>query len=316
MVSNTPNAPEVAMAPMTDSSACLGDGEALKRRANADGYLFIRNLVPRDAVLAARAELLDVMRKHGLLSTDAPPQSGKLDLGRVRAIPEEALRTDIGVSHAVYLDVQKRPAVHRLPHHPALLSLFRSLLDGDVFVHPRHIVRMVTPHPALVPTPVHQDYPLIQGTPRSWTCWMPIGDCPVELGGLCVLRGSHRLGCLPIQVSGGAGNLAAQLCPGENDWVTTDYQAGDALIFPSYTVHKANPCRVPDQVRMSFDVRYQPADEPIEARSLSPHCEASWDELYADWPAEHDDLRYYWQGNQPSLIPYDESLKQPGVRVC
>lgn len=301
---------------MADSSPSLADADALQRRAEADGYLFLRGLVPRDDVLAARAELLGVMRRHGLLSSQAPPGSGKLDLDRVRAMPEDALRTDIGVTHTIYLDVQKLPAVHRLPHHPKLLWLFRTLFNSEVFVHPRHIVRMVTPHPAMVPTPVHQDHPLIQGTPRTWTCWMPAGDCPVELGGLSVLRGSHRLGCLPIQLTGGAGGIAAQLCPGEDEWVTTDYRVGDVLVFPSYTVHKANPCRVPDQVRMSFDVRYQPAEEPIEARSLAPHCEASWDELYADWPAEHDDLRYYWQNRQPPLTPYDDSLQQPSVRVC
>src|SRR5947208_15623403 len=115
---------------------------------------------------------------------------GRLNVDALSAVPEAEMRTDIGVPHAAYDDVQKLESVHRLPHHPELLALYRALFGREVLVHPRHIIRMVTPHQSLVPTPQHQDFPLIQGTSNTWTCWFPVGDCLRSMGGLTVLRGS------------------------------------------------------------------------------------------------------------------------------
>ena len=224
------------------------------------------------------------------------------------------MRLDIGVSNAAYDDVQRLESVHRLPHHARLLALYRTLFGGDMLVHPRHIIRLITPHRAMVPTPPHQDFPLIQGTSNTWTCWFPLGDCPREMGGLTVLRSSHRLGYVPIQTARGAGGMAVQLCPGERDWVEGDYETGDVLTFPSYTVHRALRCQFKDQVRLSFDVRYQPADEPVEARSLSPHCGLSWEDIYAGW--ERHDLRYYWRDLPLHQSPWDGALHQPTRRIC
>lgn len=261
----------------------------LRARAEQDGYLFLRGLLPADAVLRLRSDLLAVVGRHGWLA-NAPgaAEQGRLDTDALARVPESDLRTDIGITHAAYDDVQRLESLHRLPHHPNLLSLFEALFGRPVLVHPRHIARLVTSRPAMAPTPQHQDFPLIQGTTNTWTCWFPLGDCPRAMGGLAVLRGSHRSGYIPIQSARGAGAIAAQLCPGDDEWATDEFAAGDVLIFPCLTVHKALPSRFPGRIRLSLDVRYQPADEPVEAKSLLPHCALSWEEIYAGW--ERDDL--------------------------
>jgi len=134
------------------------------------------------------------------------------------------------------------------------------------------------------------------------------------MGGLTVLRASHHLGALPIQLAEGAGEIAAQLCPGEDEWVQGDYQAGDVLTFPSFTVHKGLPSQRRGEMRLSFDVRYQPANEPVDASSLRPHCPLTWDEIYADW--ESDDLQRYWEQVPLTLAPWDGSFLQPSRRIC
>jgi ectoine hydroxylase-related dioxygenase (phytanoyl-CoA dioxygenase family) len=237
-----------------------------------------------------------------------------LDRAALLAVREADMRTDIGITHAAYDDVQKRESVHRLPHHPALIALYRTLFGREPLVHPRHIVRLPTPHPAMTPTPPHQDFPLIQGTANTWTCWFPVGDCPRTLGGLTVLRASHKLGYLPIRPSLGAGLIASELCPGEDEWVEGDFETGDVLTFPSLTVHKALPSQFRDRIRLSMDVRYQPADEPVEARSLLPHCGLTWEQIYADWEA--DDLKYYWERVETTPAPWDPALLQPSRRLC
>ncbi|HLL90069.1 MAG TPA: phytanoyl-CoA dioxygenase family protein [Tepidisphaeraceae bacterium] len=303
-------------AEFVDSTPLLTDAPALRARAERDGFLFFRGLLPAAYVLEVRADLLGVVDRHGWRAPGQGPLGGRLDVDAVNRAVAAELRTDIGVTQEMYDDTQRLESVHRLPHHPNLLALYRTLFgDGrDVLVHPRHIVRMVTPHRGMVPTPVHQDFPLIQGTGNTWTCWFPAGDCPREMGGLTVLRGSHSHGYLPIQPAEGAGGIAAQLCPGEADWVSCDYRAGDVLTFPSFTVHKALPCRVPDQIRLSLDVRYQPADEVVEEKSLLPHCGLTWEQIYAGW--QRDDIKYYWKRLPLRLTPWDPQFLQPGRRIC
>lgn len=297
-----------------DSTSLLGDGAALRARAADEGYLFFKSLLPVEDVSEVRADLLEVVEQFGWRADGADPWSGALEMQEVEKAPAEAMRLDIGVTSAMYQAAQKRESLHRLPHHPRLIAVYAALFECEPFVHPRHIARMVTPHPAMTPTPAHQDFPLIQGSFNTWTCWFPLGDCPRTLGGLSVLRGSHQLGTLPVQPASGAGGISAQLCPWENQWVEGDFSVGDVLTFPCHTVHKALPCRHADQIRLSLDVRYQPADEEIEARSLSPHCELSWEEIYADW--KQDDLKYYWREHEMELVPYSDSYHQPARRIC
>jgi hypothetical protein len=299
---------------MTDSNSLLDDREGLLRRAEQDGYLYFKTLLPAKDVLAVRKDLLKVVEKFGWRKPGQDAFGGEIDIDTLNLIPESEMRTDIGVSTAAYHEVQKLESFHRLPHHPRLLALFERLFNSKVLPHPRHIARMVTAHHSIVPTPIHQDFPLIQGTSNTWTCWLPLGDCSRLLGGLTVLRGSHKLGCLPVQPTQGSGNIEAQLCDWENDWVETDYQAGDVLIFPSYTVHKALKCQSSEFIRLSLDVRYQPLGDIIEAKSLLPHCDLTWEEIYASWQA--DDLKYYWRNLPLELKPWNDTYLQPSSRIC
>jgi hypothetical protein len=300
--------------PMVDSTPLLGDAGALRARAEEDGYLFFRQLLPKEDVLAVRRDLLAVVDRYGWRRPGQDAEGGGIDLEVLNQVPEEEMRLDIGVSIAAYKDAQKVESLHRLPHHPRLLALYERIFGKEVLVHARHIARMITGHRAMVPTPPHQDFPLIQGTSNTWTAWIPLGDCPRSLGGLTVLRGTHKLGYVPIQPAKGAGSIAAQTCPWETDWVEVEYEAGDVLTFPSFTIHKGLRCQQKEMIRLSLDVRYQPVDEPIELGSLNPHTELAWEEIYAGW--QRDDLKYYWKKHELKRIPREEKYLQPSRRIC
>jgi hypothetical protein len=300
---------------LQDSTSLLDDPDRLRERAADDGYLFFRGLIPREPVLEVRHDLLQVFAESGWLDPSAPIDEGIVNDAAINRIPEAELRGDIGVSIAGYVRIQQVQSMHRLPHHPALLDLYERLFGEAVFVHPRHIIRAMTSHAALRATPPHQDFPLIQGTPNTWTCWSPLGDCPAEMGSLAVARGSHRLGYLPVAPAEGAGGITAQLCRDDDVcWLGADFRAGDVLTFPSYTVHRSLPPLDRTRVRLSMDVRYQPASEPVEAKSLAPHADAPWEELYRGWTV--DDIQYYWERETPRLSPWDDSLLQPSRRIC
>jgi ectoine hydroxylase-related dioxygenase (phytanoyl-CoA dioxygenase family) len=297
-----------------DSTALLENLSALRKRGVEDGYLYFRHVLPAEEVLALRAEMLAVLERYGWRKKGQGPLGGLINLEALRQVPEEQMRTDIGVSTAAYQDVQKLERLHRLPHHPRLLALYRSLFDQEVLVHARHIARMITAHPSVFPTPPHQDFPLIQGTANTWTCWLPVGDCPRELGGLTLLRRSNHYGYLPIQPAKGAGGIAVPLCTYDKDWVEGDFEAGDILTFPSTTIHRALRCQWKEFIRLSLDVRYQPVNEVVEAKSLMPHCDLTWEDIYAGWQKE--DLKYYWQKLPLQLSPWDEAYLQPKRRIC
>ena len=298
-----------------DSTPLLGDPAALRARASEDGHLFFKARLPADEILALRAEMIAIVDKYGWRQPGQDALGGLIDYDAINAVPEADMhRTDVGVTADAYHDVQKLERFHRLPHHPRLVEIYRTLFGREVLVHPRHIARMITPHTCMVPTPPHQDFPYIQGTANTWTCWFPVGDCPKSLGGLMVLKGSHRDGYLPVQPAKGAGGFAVPLCPNETEWVEGDYEIGDVLTFPSHTVHKAQRCQFKDRIRLSLDVRYQPLDEPVENRSLNPHCPLTWEQIYEGWKT--DDLKYYWRDLPLKMSQWDDGYLQPKRRIC
>ncbi len=300
----------------TDSTPLLADPEALRARSEADGFLYFHGLVPRELVLELRGAFLGILKRFGWVTDAGDCLDGRVNAAAIeREDPAEMTAQGVGIHNAAYAEVQKTELFHRIAHHPNILGALRAVFGGEVFVHPRHIARLILPAPFNKPTPSHQDFIHIQGTRNVWTCWMPVGDCPREMGNLTILRGSHRRGLLGVGAAEGAGGLEAHLCGDDFDWVEGDFTAGDALMFPSLTVHRALKPTVTDRVRLSCDFRYQPAGEEIEERSLKPHGEIiPWDEIYAGWKAT--DLQYYWRDANLPRAEWDDSIRWQKEKIC
>jgi hypothetical protein len=297
-----------------DATPLLGNPAALRERAAQAGYLFFKRLLPAEPLLELRRQMLTICAERGWLAKDRDLMEGMVDVDALNRMPEEEMRTDIGVTNEAYRAVQKLELFHALPHYPNLLALYRILFDAEPLPHPRHIARMITPHRAMFPTPPHQDFIHIQGARQTWTCWFPVGNCPREMGSLTTLRGSHRNGVVSVTPAKGAGNLASILCPHEIDWVEGDFEMGDVLTFDSCTVHRALRSRHRDRIRLSCDVRFQAADDVIQENSLNPHVDLSWEEIYAGW--ENRELQYYWKKHDMRLSPWDPSLQWQKERIC
>jgi ectoine hydroxylase-related dioxygenase (phytanoyl-CoA dioxygenase family) len=106
--------------------------------------------------------------------------------------------------------------------------------------------------------------------------WTPLGDCPMQLGGLAVLPRSHQRGFIehhndPAKKYAGDGLTEQQIDADAADWVAGDFAVGDFLIFHSYTVHKALPNVTADRIRLSTDNRYQRAGDDIAELSNKTH---------------------------------------------
>jgi len=299
-----------------DAAALLDDPAALRAQAEEDGFLFFKGLLPREIVLELRRQFLETLDKYGWVDRGHDLMDGVGDVDAIARVPrEEIVFCGTGVPRPAYQDIQRLELFHGLAHHPRLIQAFETLFGEDVLPHPRNIARLMMPSPDNAPTPPHQDYIHIQGTRNVWTAWFPVGDCPIPLGNLSVIRGSHKLGLLAPKAADGAGGLEVMLCGDEYEWIEDDFEAGDVLAFGSHTVHKSLPLQMPDRIRMSCDYRYQPASEDIEANSLRVHCDVlEWDEAYEGWSNEA--LKYYWKERTLKLSPWDESIRWQKEKIC
>jgi len=300
---------------LEDSTPLLNNPIALREKANKDGLLFFRGLLKRESVMQLREQILTIVSNHGLLDPERPLMEGIANIAAIdRYSAEELAWNGVGVPMAIYKEIQQLEAFHALAHDRKLLSLYEILFEKPVFVHPRHIGRVMLPHSSVKVTPSHQDFLHIQGAANTWTCWTPLGDVPREIGGLALLKGSHQAGLLGVMSNPGAGGLETILCGLDYEWQTSDFRAGDLITFHSHTVHKSTPNGIPNRIRMSCDFRYQPIDDVIQPASLSPHGPYTWDELYEGWSRK--DLQYYWNEIDFSMTAFDDSIRWQKDKIC
>ena len=253
-----------------EANDLLEDEEALRAAIDERGYLYLKGLIPREVVLETRAQILRLCRDAGWLDPSAPLIAGVWS-GRQAYVEGEKEYME------VYRRVLDLPSFQLLPHHPALLGLMRRLFGcWEVLVHPRKIGRIVFPARQEETTPPHQDYPLIKGTARTYTVWVPLGDCPRVVGGLAILPGSHRDGLREHVPTRGTGGTGVRL-EGDLEWHSGDMEAGDCLVFHSYTIHRALPNISERYLRLSVDNRYQLASDPIDPSSLRKHYDGWWE---------------------------------------
>jgi hypothetical protein len=280
-----------------DSKDVIDDGQELADRMARDGYLFVSGLLPREPVQNLRMKVLEIARDAGWVRADRLLKDGIADRSGFCVDPEPAFLS-------VFSRMNKLPEYHALPHHPNLIGMLERMLGDAVMSHASIIGRNIFPQHDAVTTRAHQDSTSIQGTPDTYTAWVPFSDVPPEMGGLAIARGSHEDGPQDIRPVMGAGGLGVAE-EREYEWVNSPFEQGDVLFFHSMTVHKGLPCRG-ERLRQSMDVRYQRISDPIAPGSLTPYrAPKNWEEVYADWPT--DDLKYYWRKWDLNIVDYDLS---------
>jgi ectoine hydroxylase-related dioxygenase (phytanoyl-CoA dioxygenase family) len=285
--------------PLLPSDGLLTNPPALRERLAEQGYLYLPGVLDRSAAETVRRDITHVLQEHDWLDPAYPPE-----MAMTRALPVLEGEEDF---LAVYDDVQRLESFHALAHHPDIMRSMRAAVGETAFPHPLAVARLSFPRNEEATTPPHQDYPNNQGTEALYACWVPLMDCPRELGGLAVLPGSHKLGLMPLEFSLGPGGRQAVLSEEARRirWHTVDYRVGDLLVFGSLTIHTALPNRSGDRFRLSVDYRYQCEGEALTPRVLAPHFgRLDWPEIYAGWSS--DELQYYWRDKRFQVVPWDE----------
>jgi hypothetical protein len=245
------------------SNDALKHPEELRRRLSTSGYLFLKDVLNKTALLQLRREILELCLSHGWLKPGSELMDGVFRGGEFPRHNFEYME--------LYRKLQKLDSFNDFSRSVEIMKLFETILDSEILAHPRNIARISFPRHYNNTTQPHQDYHYIRGTPETFTAWIPVGACPKEMGGLALLEGSHALGYMKHEPAIGAGGNGLRTEKLGLRWLTADYELGDFVLFHSYTVHGALDNHTPDRLRMSLDYRYQRAKDEVDPSSLQPH---------------------------------------------
>lgn len=235
--------------PFADATPYIGDPEGLRRAAAEQGYLYLPGLIEESPVRKLRARVLAICEELGWL---AP---GKLTS---QGIARPGIRVG-DTKDPDYLTLAQKilPTAEfvALGHHAAILDILERLFGGPAEGDKGSVLRVFSPNRPELTTPSHQDHYYIREMPDLWTAWLPLGECPAEMGGLALLPGSHRQGLLAHEGEGVGDHILG--IPEDAVWASSDYGWGDVLLFNNLTVHRAGDNRS-DRLRLSADHRFRP----------------------------------------------------------
>ena len=126
------------MAEFLDSTSICEDGPALRERLERDGYLFIRQLLPKDTIMRVRSRLLERAAEGGWLEEGSPIEDGIANQAAACKDPEEPYMK-------VFRNLWTDEELHRLRTHPKVLKFFEEIFGEPTLAHPSFVQRNIFP---------------------------------------------------------------------------------------------------------------------------------------------------------------------------
>ena len=264
--------PSERLGSFEDHSTLLGDADALQAELAGRGYLYMREFIPRDDVMAARTDIFGRLAEVGEI---VPPVVDGIYSGSSRR--KEQL-DDLG---AFWKSVCETWSLRRITHGPRLYGLMSAVFGEParaqdyLFLRPANRGKF---------TNLHCDYGFFTRTTETvLTAWIALGDVPISDGPLFVVEGSHRFEDIVASQKGfdvarDTHRTAAfdmtplQLAEARDTrLLTRDFAAGDMVIFPMFTLHGSlQNVSEHNRVRLSVDVRYQRLSDAVDERYFGP----------------------------------------------
>jgi ectoine hydroxylase-related dioxygenase (phytanoyl-CoA dioxygenase family) len=255
--------------------------ETLRDRYREHGYLWLKGFLDPQEVTSFRAYVFKHLDDVGLIAPGSEPALG-LSSGQAHQKDKADRKLMALVRSAAY---------EAFCVQPRLWTFMDAFLEGLSYLHKRKIMRYTQPHTATV-TPAHYDLIYLRGgTSRVVTAWIPIGDVPVEMGGIGYLEGSHAIG---RDMEAEFTRKAVELTPEERinaynknmteggwvskdlpdmaerfntRWLIADYEVGDVVIHSPFMIHASTTNFDPhNRIRLSTDIRFQNVNDEIDAR--------------------------------------------------
>ncbi|CAK9096468.1 Uncharacterized protein SCF082_LOCUS45287 [Durusdinium trenchii] len=286
----------------------------LRARLWADGYLFLRGLLPSSAVQKARLSLLRGLQSLGLLAKDTPLEEGK-------AAPKSA-----GKAADATADVRSLASseVLALLNHPDLFLFLDHFLNSPAQpVFDSANLRAVLPQQS---TGFHTDSVymgrLMQQPTELLAVWIPVTEIPLEMGGLVLCRGSNsHPGFEHFRATYGRLDLD-EADVGGSGWFTEDpreiiafggqmetahFRPGDVVLFTMHSIHGSS-VNCTDRYRLSMDFRVR-AERVSDVEQSQK--KGRWSRLRhdaAEFPRTMEEAKAAWK-----LLPSGASSRSCGA---
>lgn len=217
------------------------------------------------------------------------------------------------------LPIHKGPAVFNLLRHRRLLDAVEQIIGAEIYCNPVQHIRIKPPehlvpadkrHSLVAAVDWHQDAGVVTDEADQTdllSVWLAMTDVTLENSCLIMIPGSHQhndqtiaLHCFsktgPDGFTGSRQLTIPQDYRGPHEPTPVPIRAGDAIFFHRRTMHSSLP-NVSNDIRWSFDLRYNPVGQPsgrawypgFVARSRA-HPETELNDL-ADWQQLWDNVQ-------------------------
>ncbi len=231
-------------------------------------YLYLKNVFSRGQVNAVRQEVFSRLYEVGEI--EAPGTEGIFSGVSHRAEVPEGLGE-------FWRSVSLGKALRAVSHGTEISDLMGRLFGEPAIAHDYLFLRPAVPGRS---THLHYDQPFFaRGSDQIVTAWTAYGDIPVQEGPLLVIDQSFRFTDL-VEVSQSVDYESndtplVQLMQDPSELArsrgvkikTADFEAGDVILFSMTLLHGSLDNRSEyGRVRLSSDVRWQPARDPVDPR--------------------------------------------------
>lgn len=255
--------------------------DVLREQYAAQGYVWLKHLVDPALVWDFRARYFSALRSAGMIAPESDAVDGIYAGGGEdkRLVTEKVIEISRWARYEAFCLAQP------------IVDFYEAFFQAPIYLHKRMLIRHTRPGDPNC-TGAHYDLVYLRaGTDQLCTSWIPIGDIPVEMGGLVYLEGSDGWGrTMEAEFSiknadlspeerlsaynknmNEAGwltkNLPALAERLNTRWLMADYEAGDMVVHSPYMIHASTMNEDSDgRMRLSTDIRFQRASDTIDPR--------------------------------------------------
>ncbi|MEX0725429.1 MAG: phytanoyl-CoA dioxygenase family protein [Planctomycetaceae bacterium] len=258
---------------LTETKYDAENPSLMRQRLLREGYLFLRGMFACDDVMAVRDEVFGRLADVGEIRQ--PARDG-IFTGASR---RRELVGDIG---KFWQSVSEGPALRQVSHGKRAHEMMNAVYGEPSHPHDYIFLR---PSVAGRATHLHYDYPFFaRGSKRINTVWTALGEIPPVDGTLVIVENSHHFDDLiePILDVDYSSSYSKQVSLTDNAvelarerksrLLTAHFQPGDVVVFGMTTLHGTLDNHSPlGRTRLSSDVRWQPAADPVDSRYVGPN---------------------------------------------
>jgi len=246
------------------------DATRLRDAYSADGYVMLRGALPAASVWALREAYLSSFASGFCKNGDA--RRGDFSGAMPTNIPSHGFS-----GHPAHAFVRSE-AFLAFADQPALKNLAEIFIGAPSERIRRTPLRHFIPGRKIA-SRAHMDKTYIDDIVADVvTIWVPLGDAPLESGGLLYLENSHQDPSLERRIRESAPmDRANDQRPLSHDlkwvadatrrrWLAADYQAGDVVVHSPSIVHASTDPGNTDYMRISTDIRFRSMQGPTDPR--------------------------------------------------